>query len=342
MNFQKGNDPASGIAFGNSPPRFSNGYTQLQCRASILIETHMLKSYAVRVKATYDLLVALLEELRARPRVLTAAVADAEREVLARGKAVDPVQRTVVLTTKLGPKGEPFAYQGVATRWETSDITGAPVPHYTSTPWDTTIALYRDVVPDLTVIQPPGYLVPQEWTAAIDRLTLHGVAFRRFAKAWTDSAEFTRIVEWNAETALREGHHPTVVTKIEFVRRPHAWRPGDVWVPCDQRSSAIAVQLFEAQAPDGLTYWNAFDTVLEQKEFGEAYVVEPLARKLLAENPALAKEFAARLASDTTFAKSQAARSNFFFTRSPWGDPDLNVLPVARALRPPPASVLSP
>jgi hypothetical protein len=342
VNFQKGNDPASGIAFGNSPPRFSNGYTPLQCRASILIETHMLKPYETRVKATYDLLAALLEELNARPRALRIAVAEAETEAMARAKSIDPRDRTIVLTTKLGPKSESFAYHGVATRWESSDLTGGLVPRYSSAPWDTTIALYRDVQPDLTVTLPAGYLIPQEWTVAIDRLALHGVAFRRFAKAWADSADFTRIVEWNAEAAPREGHHPTRVTKIETVRRRRAWKPGDVWVPCDQRSNAVAAQLLEAQAPDGLTYWNAFDTVLEQKEYGESYVVEPLARKMLAENPALAREFAARLAADTTFAKSEAARTNFFYSRSAWGDADLNVLPVARALRAPPASVLAP
>src|SRR5580765_899066 len=52
LSFRKGNDPRSGIDFGTSGPRFSTGYAPLQCRAAILVETHMLKPYGVRVQAT--------------------------------------------------------------------------------------------------------------------------------------------------------------------------------------------------------------------------------------------------------------------------------------------------
>jgi hypothetical protein len=121
-----------------------------------------------------------------------------------------------------------------------------------------------------------------------------------------------------------------------------AFRPGDLWVPLDQRSAMVAVQLFEAQAPDGLLYWNAFDTIFQQKEYAEDYVMEPIARKMMADDPALAREFMAKLSSDTAFANSPAQRINFFFVRSPWADPEQNVDPVARALHAPPESVLEP
>jgi hypothetical protein len=104
----------------------------------------------------------------------------------------------------------------------------------------------------------------------------------------------------------------------------------------------VAVQLFEAQAPDGLMYWNAFDTIFQQKEYGEDYVMEPIARKMMADDPALAREFLAKLSSDSVFAKSPDQRINFFYLRSPWADAEQNAHPVARALRAPPASVLEP
>jgi hypothetical protein len=114
-----------------------------------------------------------------------------------------------------------------------------------------------------------------------------------------------------------------------------------VWVPLDQRSAAVAVHLFEAQAPDGLMYWNVFDTVLEPKEYGEDYVMEPIARRMLRENPALERDFQARVAADSAFAKSPQARVDFFFRRTPWADPEQNLHPVARALRAPPETVLA-
>jgi hypothetical protein len=151
----------------------------------------------------------------------------------------------------------------------------------------------------------------------------------------------SRVAEWNAERA-NEGHYPTRITRVVRQRQLRTYRPGDLWVPCDQRSGAVAVHLFEPLAPDGLAYWNVFDTVLLQKEYGEDYVVEPLARKMLSENAVMRREFQAKVAADSAFAKDPFARVNWFFNRSPWADPEQNLLPVARAPRRPPDSVLAP
>jgi murein tripeptide amidase MpaA len=341
LSFARGNDPLSGVSLDNSPPRFSTGYTPLQCRPGILVETHMLKPYATRVRATYDLLIAVLEEVNAHPRALLSAVATAEAEVVARGREPDAAKREVVLRTRAGTRRDSLAFKGWVTRWEQSDVTGSLVPRYTATPWDTLIPLYRDGEPALVVRQPVGYLVPQEWTAAVDRLDIHGVRYRRLVAPWRDSVEVQRIVAWNAPPRSSEGHRPITVTGVVLERRMRDYRPGDVWVPLDQRSAAIAVNLFEAQAPDGLTYWNAFDTVLESKEYGEDYVMEPIARRMLMDDPALVREFRARLAADTSFANSPQARIDFFYRRSKWADPEQNLIPVARALRAPPEAVLA-
>ena len=342
LSFRKGSDARSGIDYGNPPPRFSHAYAGLQGRAAILVETHMLKPYGVRVQATYDLLVALLEELNARPHALTDAVRASEREILARAHAPGAAARTVVLATRTTDRATPFAYRGRATTWARSEITGAPVPHFGAAPWDTILPLYRETVASLAVQQPAGYLIPQEWTNAIALLQLHGVQVRRLARAWRDSVELQRIAEWHAEAAPREGHHPIQVQRVELVRQVRGYRAGDVWVPLDQRAALVAVNLCEAQAPDGFVYWNFFDTALEKKEYGEDYVVEPMARQMLAKDPALAREFAARLAADSTFAGSPLARSDWFYRRSPWADPEQDLSPVARAIRPLPETVLAP
>jgi len=342
LSFRRGSDVSSGIDFTNSDPRFSTGYAPLHARAALLVETHMLKPYGDRVKATYDLLLALLEELHAHPRALTGAVRAAEAEAIARGREPVAARRTLVLETRTTDRAVPFAFRGKATVWQASDITGTLVPRYSSAPWDTILSLYREMAPTLTAQQPAGYLVPQEWSAAIDRLQIHGLVFRRLAKAYRDTVEMQRIVEWNAEAQGFEGHHLVHVTKVALERQSRAFRPGDVWVPLDQRSGALAVNLFEAQAPDGLMAWNFFDTVFQKKEYGEDYVVEPLARQMLAKDPQLAKEFATKVAADTAFAHSPGARVDFFYRRSPWTDPDQDLHPVARALHAVPEIYLVP
>jgi murein tripeptide amidase MpaA len=342
LTFRSGNDPTSGIDFGNAGPRFSTGYTLLHCRPGILVETHMLKSYETRVRATYDLLVALLEEINAHPTALTRAVAEAEAQVTARGRERDPAKRSVVLSTHTTNASVPFAYKGKVTRYEQSDIAGAPVARYTDAPWDTVIPLYREVEPTVTVQQPAGYLVPQEWTTAREHLQIHRVRFRTVARAWTDTVEVAHIDDWTSRAEPTEGHHPITVKKVRLERRLRTFRPGDLWVPLDQPSALVAVHLFEAQAPDALLYWNAFDTVLEFKEYAEDYVMEPIARRMLHDDPQLAAAFRARVASDTTFAKDPNARLDFFYRRSPWADPEQNILPIARAVRAVPEAYLAP
>ncbi|MCC6349494.1 MAG: M14 family metallopeptidase [Candidatus Eisenbacteria bacterium] len=338
LSFRRGADPLSGIDFGWMPPRFSNAYTPLQCRASILVETHMLKPYGVRVKATYDLLASTLEDIREHPGELRAAVRAAEDGMVALARRRGPL----VLSSRTTDRATPFDFKGVVTKWEPSDITGGLVPRYTSAPWDTIIPLYRETVPELTVQVPAGYLVPREWSDAIDVLQTQGVAMRRLRRAFSDTVEVQHVLEWSEDARSFEGHHMTSAKQVRLERRLRSFRAGDVWVPADQRSGALVVNLCEAQAPDGFLAWNFFDTVFERKEYGEDYVVEPLAKRMLAQDPALAREFAAKLAADSSFAKSPWARVDFFYRRSPWADPEQDLSPIVRALRPVPESALEP
>jgi len=337
VSFRRGSDPASGIDFAWSPPRFSTGYAPLHGRAAILVETHMLKPYGTRVKATYDLLASVLEDIRRYPGELRTAVRRAEDDMVALARR----RGSLVLSSRVTDRATPFEFKGVVTKWERSDITGALVPRYSTAPWDTTIDLRRETVPDLAVAVPPGYLIPREWEDAIDLLRAQGIGMRRLTKAWSDTVELARVQDWTMQAPF-EGHHPVVVKKVALERQVRSFRPGDVWVPSDQRSGALVVNLLEAQAPDGLMTWNFFDTIFQKKEYGEDYVVEPMAKGMLTRDPALAKEFAEKLANDSSFAANPSARVDFFYRRSPWADPEQNLHPVARAIRPVPDTVLEP
>ncbi|HRF59566.1 MAG TPA: hypothetical protein PLH94_06570, partial [Fimbriimonadaceae bacterium] len=106
--------------------------------------------------------------------------------------------------------------------------------------------------------------------------------------------------------------------------------PGTVVVPIAQPGAKLAMHLFEPEAPDSLVRWGFFNVVFEQKEYGEDYAIEPMARKMLASNPALKAEFERRLREDPQFAASPQARLQFFYRRSPYWDDRLNKYPVVR------------
>src|SRR5262249_55986773 len=86
LDFRDGSDPLKGIANFGSGARFSTGYAALQNRPALLIETHMLKSYAVRVQATVDLVSLLLAYAGEHGAELIKANAEADAATIARAK----------------------------------------------------------------------------------------------------------------------------------------------------------------------------------------------------------------------------------------------------------------
>jgi hypothetical protein len=89
-------------------------------------------------------------------------------------------------------------------------------------------------------------------------------------------------------------------------------------VPLNQRLSKVAIQWLEPQGPDSAMAWGFFDPIFEQKEYGEAYVLEKLAREMMEKDPKLKTEFEHKIESDPAFAANPYARLEFFYERSPW------------------------
>jgi hypothetical protein len=75
-----------------------------------------------------------------------------------------------------------------------------------------------------------------------------------------------------------------------------------------------------------------FNAIFEEKEYAEHYVLEALAREMIAKEPELKREFEELLRSDPDFAANPAARLRFFYKRSPYWDPQMNLYPVGRII----------
>ena len=98
----------------------------------------------------------------------------------------------------------------------------------------------------------------------------------------------------------------------------------------NQRAARVAVHLFEPRSGDSFVAWGMFNSIFEQKEYAEEYVMEGVGRQMLEEQPSLRKEFEDRVAADSAFARSPGLRLNWLYLRSPWADKKLDVYPVGR------------
>jgi hypothetical protein len=321
-------DPSKGIEGFIETPRFSTGYTPLRNRPGLLIETHMLKDYRTRVRGTYDLLVATLAEMNRDPGTLRRVLRETDEAITAEGRVYDPA-RKVPLRLELTEKSEPLKFKGVEFQLEPSDISGTERVVYGNKPLDLTVPYFNDARVTAAVAPPLYYVVPPQWKDVIEVLAAHGLELKRLAEPATLDVESYRFGDVKWASAPFEGR-VTVTQKSRVVNERKLYPAGSVVVPMAQPASRVALHLLEPDSPDSFVAWGFFNPIFEQKEFGESYVIERLAREMLAKDANLRREFEQKVASDPHFAKSPRARLSFFYDRSPYADAQLNLYPVGR------------
>ncbi|PYS97331.1 MAG: peptidase M14 [Acidobacteria bacterium] len=334
-------DVAKGILLGQDLPRFSTGYAVLQNRPGLLVEMHMLKDYRTRVTGNYEVLRAVLELVNRDAAKLVAMNRAADAATAALGRTYDPAA-LAPLRLEAQAATEPFRFLGYRAVKRPSEISGAEMVEYTREPIAITVPRPAGLRVARSVTTPRAYIVPAAWTQVIEVLQAHGLRLLKTAAPWSGDVETYRcdsphwferpfegrqVLFYPGEGLPKSGAAlGPCTTVVETL-----WFPaGSTVVPLDQRAGRVALHFLEPEAPDSAVAWGFFNSVFEQKEFGEAYVLERLARDMMAKDPALKAEFERRLAEDKEIAGSPDARLNFFYRRSPFWDPRLGLYPVGR------------
>src|SRR6185369_9348369 len=327
-----GREVTGGIATFIATPRFATGYTPLRNRIGLLIETHSLKPYRSRVRGTYDTLRYTIEGIAATKASLLDANKKADEETVERGKTYDP-NRQYPLTLAVTDKSTPLAFKGVEYKVEDSPISGGKMIAYGTAPLNITIPRFDEGKVVTSVDPPLYYIVPVEWADVINVLKIHGVKLDTLKKPLTIEVESYKLTQPKWATASFEGRI-NVTCKPERIKETRTFPVGSIVVPMAQEAANVAIHLLEPNGPDSFVTWGFFNAVFEQKEYGEGYVIEKLAREMLAKDPNLQKEFDVRL-KDPNFAKNPRARLNFFYEHSPYFlNQKVGIYPVGRILQP--------
>jgi hypothetical protein len=312
--------PERGVVEWTAPPRYSNGYGDLVHLPTILVENHSLKPYRQRVLGTRVLLEQMLRTLAGRGAELRAAIA-ADR---ARRPAEVPLAWAAA-------EGEPGTIElaAIRSRVEVSPVAGAPVVRWLGEPETRRLPLVRLSRPAVVAPRPTAYWIPPAHAEVLERLRAHGVEMETLAAPREVEVEMDRLS--SAELARDSFEGRVRVTATATAERRRERMPaGAVRVPTDQPLGDLVVALLEPAGPDSFFQWGFLLSCLQRTEYVEAYVMEPMARAMLAEDPALAAEFEARLARDAAFAADPRARLDFFYRRTPFYDERAGLYPVAR------------
>jgi Zinc carboxypeptidase len=327
-----GREVTGGIATFIATPRFATGYTPLRNRAGLLIETHVYKPYKSRVRGTYDTLRYTIEEVGRAKDSLFAANVIAETQTVESGKRYDP-RRQYPLRLDVTDKSTPFAFKGVEYKLEDSQVSGGKKIVYGTGPLNITIPLFDEGKITTSVAPPLYYIVPPQYKDVIEVLSLHGVKFTLLRKPLTIDVESYQLTEPKWGSSSFE-NRVTLTCKQATIKEKRTYRPGSIVIPMKQETANVAIHLLEPAGPDSFVYWGFFNSVFEQKEYAEGYILERLAPEMLAKDPKLQEEFDRRLL-DPTFARSQQARLRFFYEHSPYYlDQKIGVYPVGRITTP--------
>jgi murein tripeptide amidase MpaA len=312
----------NGIIDPVSPPRLSTGYTSVQNRLGLLVETHSLKPYENRVRSTFAMNVATLEFLNLNHKSLKALneKADVRTEKL----------KSIPVKFELSENHKPFQFKGFKSSYEESTITGNIVTHYSNEPIEFEIPLFDDVQITKHIQSPKAYLIPSQFEWVVRLLELHGVKTEYLSADRQIMVEEYTFETYKFSSKPYEGRYCVEVTcrsKKEKIKIPK----GTFLVHTHQRTKRVIVNLLEPEAPDSIVSWGFFNAFFERKEYAEPYVMEPIAQQMLGTNIQLRSEFLSRL-KDEKFRNDSVARLDFFYQRSPFFDINERKYPIYRVV----------
>jgi len=327
VGFRNWHDPRSGLITEVAPPMLSQGYTALRNRPGLLIETHMLKPYARRVEATYACMLTTLEILAGEKQTIRRLVRDADKFVSGEGFLKTPFPLKYETRQDDSTMVD---FLGVSYTSEKSDLSGGDWFKYGTTNETWKIPYFSTARPVLSVELPYGYIIPAEWGEVIERLKIHGIRMTLLPEEKTATVSTYRFINPAWQQNPYEGRHLMTHIEYEEISETRSFPTGSAVVELNQPAGRIIPHLLEPKGNGSLLSWGFFDAIFEQKEYGESYVIEKIAREIIRTDTAIEKEFREKMTSDTVFAHNPRLILNWFYNRSSWADSRKGVYPVGR------------
>lgn len=321
-----GDTPENGWPEYWDSPRYGSGYGSLWHTFSFVPETHMLKPYEQRVKATYALMQSFIE--------FTSNNSNQIKILRQQAKQISKTATTFPLSWSLDKSNyKEVVYKGYEAGRKPSEISWLPRLYYDrNKPFEKTVKIFNYYTVKSEVAKPKAYIIPQGWWKVIDLLKLNKVKMTQLKKDSVVKVEVYKIVDYKTMPRQYEMHHLNYDVKTATTIMNVNFKKGDWYIPLNQEANRFLMETLEPTAEDSYFAWNYFDAILGQKEGYSGYVFEDVAAAYLKNNPELKIKLNQKKETDTVFAKSGRAQLNFVFENSPWFEPDYLRYPVYRVL----------
>ena len=322
-----GKTPKEGWSQFFDSPRYSTGYTTLFNTLGMMVETHMLKPYKIRVEQTYELMLSMLDFTEERSEDIKALRKNAVAEILSKER--------YPITFEINPKKEPslLQFRGYEGEMIESKVTNGKRLFYDqSKPYIEAVDYYNEYRPVKEITIPKAYIVKNGWNKVLERFENNHIEFTRFEKDTTIHVESLHVKEYQTRSEAYEGHYLHYNTEVSRDTIEVTFSKGDVYIPTNQNGVRYIIETLEPEATDSFFNWNFFDTVLQQKEGYSAYVFEDIAEQFLKDNPEVQQEFEEKMKTDDDFANNPRAQLHFIYKKSPHYEKAHLLLPIFRVL----------
>ncbi|HEX8576931.1 MAG TPA: M14 family metallopeptidase [Flavobacterium sp.] len=318
--------PDKGFVQFLESPRYATGYTSLFNTIGFVTETHMLKKYSQRVKATYDYMVSVIDFTDKNYKRIKQLRLENEQQY-------QPKSNYTLHWEIDSSKVTTIPFLGFEGSYRKSDVTNGERLFYDrKKPFSKNIPYYKEYKPVKEVVIPKAYIIPKGFWPVLDLLKDNGISFSTIKNDTIIEVERYRISDYKTATSPYEGHYLHRDTKVTAKTEKVKFKKGDYIVPTQQKGVKYLLETLEPEAVDSFFNWNFFDTMLQQKEGYSEYVFEDLATQILKEYPKLKQELAQKMKEDAAFAKSPEAQLDWVYKHSVYYEKTHLQYPVYRLL----------
>lgn len=321
-----GDSPDDGFPAFMDSPRYATGYTTLFNTLGTVAETHMLKPYKDRVRATYEYMLSSINDVEKNVAEIQKLMSESFTE-LQPGKKY-PIQWKIDST-----KFQLIDFNGFEAGKKTSEVSGKPRLFYDRTKLFTRkVKFFNEYKPTKEITIPSYYVIPKSENKVIEFLTRNNIKIQPISKDSLMNVEVYKVADFKTVKNPYEGHYLHYDTKVNKENTNVKLRKGDYLVSTKQEGVKYLLETLEPEATDSFFNWNFFDAILGQKEYFSDYVFEDTAAELLNKNPQLKSEFEKKKAADKKFAEDGNAQLDWVYKNSEYYEGSVGLYPIYRIL----------
>lgn len=319
-----GDSPDEGFPAFMDSPRYATGYTTLFNIPGTVAETHMLKPYQDRVKATY-------EYMRHSINFVDENYLDISKKIMEEFTNYLPNKKYAIRWKLDSTKYSFIDFKGYEAGKKPSEISGKPRLFYDrNKPFTRKVKFFDTYKADKEIVIPSYYVIPKSEGKIIENLKRNQIKFKELQSDSLITVESYKIVDFKTVKNPYEGHYLHFDTQVSSELKTKKFRKGDYLVSTKQSGVKFLLETLEPEAVDSYFNWNFFDGILGQKEYFSDYVFEDTAAELLKTNKALKTAFELKKASDANFAEDGAAQLDWVYKNSEYYEGTVNQYPIYR------------